>query len=727
MSGLERLCDLLFEVSNEDRLRILLQLEERAMRVTDISRELGLSIQESSRHVSRLGEVGLTRKDVEGFYRLTPYGVLILENLRELEFTSKHSEYFSKHTIERLPKEFVKRIGDLADSKYTHNMMDFLQSIEKITRNAEEKIWLYVDRYPVNSIVFINEALDRGVEFKCIEPVEGIIGPNPSIYEPKEMEGFRRAGTTPLVEHRTKEKVDAFLFLSEDECALALPTPDGELDYRGFTAEDERSLKWCMDLFQHYWETAEPRVYISPMEYVQPRRVSVLEAETCGRIIVEGRDDSSIDHQAIQDAVDNFDEVVLRGAFNIGLSAVVISRSVVIRGEGREDDVPLTKVYKSGWAFPFYGAPGRAHLQQRRHAFLVNGEGIDVTIENIHFTDFDYTCLDGHNGNSMTIRNNRITLETGLGRGVSSSTGDQVIGIMQFAGFPGGVRIEGNYLDFALYYGPSGVIARWGADDPNYRPDLTKHNTYAGFGIDIYYACGKVIIENNIVRNVNTRAIVAADNKGSAHIQIKNNTVISEVYGPYWGPRGPHFAGIGISASSPGTIGPAPRIEITGNTVRCDKVNYCGIVIRGPGFRPKGAEKLTDGILKDNRIHLENGSIGIFTESCDNFEIANNTFTGKAYYGVGIFPVIDPQRTELGAHGNIVEDNDMGGLELKDPDEYSKGLFDEKVYAGSKAGSTTSNVWLNTNTKGNVVKVSSCETVIDEGKDNTIICKEKDA
>ena len=155
MSELERLCDLLFEVSNEDRLRILLQLEEKAMRVTDISRELNLSIQESSRHVSRLSEVSLTRKDVEGFYSLTTYGVLILENLRELEFSSKYSEYFSKHTIERLPKEFVKRIGDLADSTYMHNMMDFLKRIEKITKNAEEKIWLHVDQYPVNLIVLI--------------------------------------------------------------------------------------------------------------------------------------------------------------------------------------------------------------------------------------------------------------------------------------------------------------------------------------------------------------------------------------------------------------------------------------------------------------------------------------------------------------------------------------------------------------------------------------------
>jgi len=507
---------------------------------------------------------------------------------------------------------------------------------------------------------------------------------------------------------------------------LAFPTLDGEFDYRGFTAEDEQSIKWCKDLFQEYWETAEPRVYISPTEYVQPRRISIPGAETLCRIIVEGKDDSSIDQQVIQDAVDNYDEVILKGTFNIGTSAVVISRSVIIRGEGREDDVPLTKVYKSGWAFPFYATPGRAHLTQQRHVFLVDGEGADVTIENIHFTDFDYTCLDGHNGNSMTIRNNRITLETGLGRGVSSSTGDQVIGIMQFAGFPGGVRIEGNYLDFALYYGPSGRIARWGADDPNYRPDLTEHNNYAGFGIDIFNACGKVIIENNIVRNINARAIVAADNMGSAHIQIKNNTIISEVYGSYYG-RSPHVAGIGIKANSGWTVGPAPRIEISDNTIKCDKVNYCGIDISGPIFSPKGAEKLIDGIVKNNRIHLENGSIGIFTESCDNFEITNNTLTGKAYYGVGMFPAFDPQRTELGAHENIIEDNDMRGLELKDPDEYSKGMFDEKAYAGSKGGSIPAYVWLSTNTKDNMVKVSSGETVIDEGEDNTIICEDKDA
>ena len=127
--------------------------------------------------------------------------------------------------------------------------------------------------------------------------------------------------------------------------------------------------------------------------------------------------------------------------------------------------------------------------------------------------------------------------------------------------------------------------------------------------------------------------------------------------------------------------------------------------------------------MKNNRIHLENGSIGIFTESCDNFEITNNTLTGKAYYGIGIFPGVDPKRTELGAHENIIEDNDMRGLEIKDPDEYSRSLFDDRTYAGSKGGTATAHVWLNVNTKGNVVKVGADETVVDEGKDNTITCE----
>jgi DNA-binding transcriptional ArsR family regulator len=63
---MEDLCNLLFEVSNEDRLRILLQLDKEALNATNLSKELDLTIQESSRHLSRLSRVKLIQKDVEG-------------------------------------------------------------------------------------------------------------------------------------------------------------------------------------------------------------------------------------------------------------------------------------------------------------------------------------------------------------------------------------------------------------------------------------------------------------------------------------------------------------------------------------------------------------------------------------------------------------------------------------------------------------------------------------
>jgi predicted transcriptional regulator len=66
--------DLLFEISNEDRHGILLLIQGKALRITDIAKEMGLNNPETRRHVSRLQEVGLIQRDVGGYYNLTPYG-----------------------------------------------------------------------------------------------------------------------------------------------------------------------------------------------------------------------------------------------------------------------------------------------------------------------------------------------------------------------------------------------------------------------------------------------------------------------------------------------------------------------------------------------------------------------------------------------------------------------------------------------------------------------------
>ena len=105
------------------------------------------------------------------------------------------------------------------------------------------------------------EAYEREVKVKCIEPKGWV--PPPKLKEgvlPEDIQAISRARATGLVEERVLERLDVFLYISEKQVsALAFPPLDGKFDYLGFSATDERAHKWCRELFQYYWENAEPR------------------------------------------------------------------------------------------------------------------------------------------------------------------------------------------------------------------------------------------------------------------------------------------------------------------------------------------------------------------------------------------------------------------------------------------------------------------------------------
>jgi predicted transcriptional regulator len=720
VSASERFYDLFFELSNEHRHGILLLLQEKAMRITDIAKEMGLNNPEIRRHISRLRDVRLIQRDVEGFYRLTPFGEVVLRQLRELEFTSRHREYLTSHSLADLPLDFIRRIGDLGKSTLTADIMDFLYKIEAVIREAEEYVWFNVDQYPVTALSSIIEALGRGVEFRTIEQENQTASPHLVLQAPDDVQALSRARSTPLIEQRTSDRAEVILYISEKSCALAFPDVKGEFDYRGFTVKDERALRWCGDLFQHYWETAEQRVYISPTEYVTPTRIPMQMDETRRGVVVEGRDDSRVDAQAVQDAVDKYDEVTLRGEFSFGSSMVQISRSVVVRGEGREDDIPTTTIYKKGWRFPF---------TEFECVFKVDGEGAEVTIENIQFTDFNHICIWGVRCDSLNIKDNRITLMTGYGRGMTyGAFGDVVVGIWirgsEPSVFRGRVRIEGNYIDFARGGAFGGFLTRGGLEEnPEYRPDLFNHEYYMGFGVGIHQASGAISIENNIIRNANARGIAVTGCLPSADVRIRRNTIVSDVYGSY--PFSSPEAGAGILTQSAwGFPSPGFNVEIEENTIKLDRLNHCGIRVLGPVMDREGADKLRGGTIRNNSISLKDGYEGIHIRKCDDFEVADNTISGHAYYGIRISGRRKSGELDLSALNNLVEGNDMGELRIRDADDYGNAHVDGFMFAGSSGGSTTAHVWLDKFSRNNTVKVKTDETVIDEGQENIIIHEE---
>ena len=258
---MEHLCDILFELSNEDRLEILLRLSEEPSNLTNLSKMLDLTTQETSRHVSRLTEVSLTRKDPEGLIHVNPVGMLLLTQMRDMELVSRHLEYFNDHRTDHLPVEFTSRLGELTNATYVDDVMVVLHKMEHVIEEAEEYIWSMTDQYPANAYSLLADALERGVVIKAIER-EGYSAP-PQILEDIP-EGVREA----IVRHRSKgyvkdrllPEVDVHIFMSEKEVAsVAFPLHSGRFDYLGFTSRDPQVRNWCHDMYDHFWEAAKPR------------------------------------------------------------------------------------------------------------------------------------------------------------------------------------------------------------------------------------------------------------------------------------------------------------------------------------------------------------------------------------------------------------------------------------------------------------------------------------
>lgn len=262
---MENVCSLFFELSNENRLRIMLELEIEPLKLTHISKKLDLTSSETHRQLSRLSETKLIVKDVEGFFRLTPFGHQALNWIPGYRFISDNREYFQSHTLSNLPPELLLRLGELSGCMFSDDALVSVSNIETIIREADEYIHTIHDQFLLSAYPLASEAVKRGVNVNSIDPV---------VYSPSlELKGevseedktiLSQALADGSLINRKMEQFAVFLWMSEKEVAiLSFPSFDGKFDYLGFTTKDDKALKWCNDLFRYCWERAETKNELS--------------------------------------------------------------------------------------------------------------------------------------------------------------------------------------------------------------------------------------------------------------------------------------------------------------------------------------------------------------------------------------------------------------------------------------------------------------------------------
>jgi predicted transcriptional regulator len=258
---LEHLSDLYFELSNEDRLRILESLQVSPNTVTGLSRELGLTNQECSRHLSRLALAKLTRRSPRGDHSITPFGSLSLELQGSQSFVAEHLDYFNTHSLGGIPSSLLMRFNELSGVELIDDIMVVFHNVEGMLKEADDHIYSITNQYIASTIPLAREAFKRGVTNRAID-LKGY-QPPPELREavtPEDTETWYTAQVEGRLEMRVLDDMDVFLWMSEKEVAVvSFPTLEGRFDYKGFTSKDERAIRWCEELFLHHWDRGEPK------------------------------------------------------------------------------------------------------------------------------------------------------------------------------------------------------------------------------------------------------------------------------------------------------------------------------------------------------------------------------------------------------------------------------------------------------------------------------------
>jgi predicted transcriptional regulator len=252
---LKELGRLLFELSNEDRLRILRELEKNPMKLSRVSERFGFTVPETARNMSRLAEADLISKDSDGCFHLTPFGEQALRFLPGYEFITKHKKYLKTHTLSTLCPIYLADIGVLASSEFVDQFTFTLFNIENLIRESEEFVWVITDQIPASVLPIYMDTLKRGVECRKIMPRNASIPT--AIFEMGNDPAFTTAAREQKLESRYLDEIDLVLGLSEKVALVMFPDLEGKFDYVSFRTEDAEALNWAKSLFLYYWNKAK--------------------------------------------------------------------------------------------------------------------------------------------------------------------------------------------------------------------------------------------------------------------------------------------------------------------------------------------------------------------------------------------------------------------------------------------------------------------------------------
>jgi len=249
--------DIFKELSSPIRLEIMQILHKNECSISYLAKKFQISIPAIQRHTDRLLLSGLIEKQNNGAVTLSPIGYATLEQISFFEFLSKHKKYFQDHTFGNLPLQFIHRLGELIESEFIDAEMLAWEKQRNCIFTTEKFSFGMTTQIPLEAYdIFLNKVKEGVI-------LRGIVGDN-TIAAKGNSELVKKIGIHKKIpiekmEWRKIDRIRVFVIATENEGFVSFEDKKrNEADLSSiFYSRDPEFCNWCLDVFNHYWETAK--------------------------------------------------------------------------------------------------------------------------------------------------------------------------------------------------------------------------------------------------------------------------------------------------------------------------------------------------------------------------------------------------------------------------------------------------------------------------------------
>ena len=247
------------ELASSQRLSILHKLSVQNNKISNLGKDLNVTIQEVHRNINRLVDAGLVHKGAEGIFSLTTFGRTIIKQISTFHFLSRNQDYFSDHTLGDISIKFIQRIGALNNSDYTSGVVAVIEFWKQLYNESNEYIYGLLPQIPFELMeTAVSKVKERGLKFRYILPQKAIV--------PKKRtnllktSGFYELLKAGLVERKMIDIIQVAVVLNEKQATVMFKNSKGQIDMnsiffsRNISIDNGLFHEWCLDYFRSCWE-----------------------------------------------------------------------------------------------------------------------------------------------------------------------------------------------------------------------------------------------------------------------------------------------------------------------------------------------------------------------------------------------------------------------------------------------------------------------------------------